>query len=208
MHGGAARTLHSVNTTERDLWIRAKQGDGEAFAGIYDLHGARVLRHSIRLVGSLHDAQDVAATAFMELWRKRETVRVVEDSVVPWLILTTTNVALNHSRARRRYAALLDRLPRERDEHNDLGSAVLGDAMFGVDPALVLQIHDLPRKDQELLALVALEDYSLADAARALSISEQAARSRWQRLRRRLAGRLATAAPDSARISLTAGGTS
>lgn len=56
-----------------------------------------------------------------------------------------------------------------------------------VDPALLAAITSLNATDRQLLSLVALEDYPLRVAAEALGLSEQAARSRWQRLRRRLA---------------------
>jgi DNA-directed RNA polymerase specialized sigma24 family protein len=56
-----------------------------------------------------------------------------------------------------------------------------------LDPALIAAIKGLSSTDQHLLALVALEDYTLRAAAETLGITEQAARSRWQRVRRRLA---------------------
>ena len=56
-----------------------------------------------------------------------------------------------------------------------------------VDPALLAAITSLNPTDRQLLSLVALEDYPVRAAAEALGLTEQAARSRWQRLRRRLA---------------------
>ena len=66
----------------------------------------------------------------------------------------------------------------------DAAETALSGAL-GVDPLLLTAIRDLPALDQQLLALVALEGYPLADAAIALNMSTQAARSRWQRIRRR-----------------------
>jgi DNA-directed RNA polymerase specialized sigma24 family protein len=48
--------------------------------------------------------------------------------------------------------------------------------------------------DQQLLGLVALENYPLRSAAEVLGLTESAPRSRWQRIRRRLAQ---TQGPDS-----------
>lgn len=56
-----------------------------------------------------------------------------------------------------------------------------------VDPRLLTGIRALKDVDQKLLALVALEGFPLREAAEALGLREQAARSRWQRVRRRLA---------------------
>ena len=208
MHGGAVRTLQSVTTAESELWARAVDGDGDAFARIHDLHGARVQRHALRLTGHLHDSQDVTASAFFELWRKRTSVRVVNGSVAPWLLVTATNIALNHSRALRRYASMLERLPRLREGSAELEEKALSEALLDVDPALLAQIRALPRKDQELLSLVALEGYTLADAAVALSLSEQAARSRWQRTRHQLQDRRRPSAHTAAPTPSVAGGPS
>lgn len=59
---------------ETALWSRARSGDGRAFAALFDAHRDRAFRHALRLVASAHDAEDVVAAAFFELWRKRDTV--------------------------------------------------------------------------------------------------------------------------------------
>ncbi len=101
-----------LTRSEADDWLLAAGGDGEAFGRLFDAHHARVHRHAARLAGSTHDAEDVLAAAFLELWRQRERVRVVDGSVLPWLLVTTTNLALNQRRWLRRHRAFLDRLPR------------------------------------------------------------------------------------------------
>lgn len=52
------------------------------------------------------------ATAFLELWRRRDTVRVIEGPVLPWLLVTTTNAARNSGRESLRYRKLLSSLQR------------------------------------------------------------------------------------------------
>ena len=170
---------------EQTLWDEAKAGDGESYAQIFDLHRDRVFRHALRLVESVADAEDVVAVSFMELWRRRGVVRVVNGSVLPWVLVTATYTARNVGRSRKRHRALLDRLPRS--EHaQDSAEAYLGGSVDGLDAALVSQLRTLSRADQQLLSLVALEGYTLADAAEALGISLAAAKSRMHRLRRRL----------------------
>lgn len=100
-------------TDDAGPWARSLDGDGAAFAELYDRHRDRVFRHAARLVTSQHDAEDVLAAAFLELWRRRGDVRLVGGSVLPWLLVTTSNVARNVGRGTRRYRTLLDRLPRE-----------------------------------------------------------------------------------------------
>lgn len=98
------RTLPSVRVQPDDAehWRRAIAGEGDAFAAIFDRHRSRVLRHSLRLVPTASDADDIVAITFMEAWRRRRTVRFVDGSVLPWLLVTATNVSHNVRRSSRR----------------------------------------------------------------------------------------------------------
>ena len=108
------RTLPIVTsyTNEPTAWAAVLESDGNAFAAVFDLHRDRVYHHALRMTTSVHDAEDVAAAAFFELWRRRRSVHLVNDSVLPWLLVTTTNLARNLTRGLRRYRALLATLPR------------------------------------------------------------------------------------------------
>jgi RNA polymerase sigma-70 factor (ECF subfamily) len=144
-------------------------GDGVAFAALFDLHRSRAFRHAYRLLQDADDAEDTVAVAFMELWRSRHRVRVVDGSVLPWLLVTVANTARNLSRARRRHRALLESLPR------------LTDALRGLSAG-----------DLHLVNLVIFEGYSPTEAARLLGISAGAARTRLHRLRASLREQLET----------------
>jgi DNA-directed RNA polymerase specialized sigma24 family protein len=112
---GGSRTIQGMGNVEADdggLWARSLQGEGEAFGLLFDRHRDRVFRHAYRLAGERHDAEDIMSTAFLELWRRRLKVRMVDGSVLPWLLVTTTNVARNSKRSAFRYRKLLDSLPR------------------------------------------------------------------------------------------------
>lgn len=191
------RTSTGVETDEAQEWRRARTGDGEAFGRLFDRSQARVYRHASRLVDTRHDAEDVTAGAFLELWRRRDQVRLVDGSVVPWLLVTTTNLALNQRRGLNRYRGLLARLPRTEPTAPDAGRLALARADLDVHPHLVAAIRQLPPADQQLVALVALEHYPLREAATVVGLSPEAARSRWQRVRRRLAGSVDPAAFDA-----------
>jgi len=168
-----------VEATDDDYscWQRAMAGDGAAFGMIFDRHQARVYRHAFSLVGVAADAEDVAAAAFLELWRKRRSVRVVRGSVLPWLLVTTANIARNQQRSLRRHRALLDALPRP-DESYDQGTDVSEDLAAG--------LSQLDPVDQGLLTLIALEGHSIKEAAEVIGLTETGARSRLHRARRRV----------------------
>ncbi|MCB2174463.1 MAG: sigma-70 family RNA polymerase sigma factor [Actinomycetales bacterium] len=175
------------------LWSRARAGDGEAFGRVFDAHRERVYRHALRLVGTAHEAEDVTAVAFLELWRRRDHVRLVDGSVLPWLLVTAGNVARNQRRATRRYRRFLAALPRP-GEAPDAAEPALAGAL-GMDPDLREALRTLPAPDLHLLTLVALEDCTIADAAAVLGIGEGAAKTRLHRIRTRLRGQLAGTLP-------------
>lgn len=166
---------------EAALWEQVLGGDGVAFGRLFDLHRDRVFRHAWGLAGNRQDAEDVTASAFLELWRLRKRVRVVDGSVLPWLLATTTNIGLNAARSRRRYRQFLERLPRAQE-----GDATDVTPDLGVVPALREALRTLRPKDAQLLALVALEGYQVNQAALCLDLSPVAARARLHRARRRL----------------------
>jgi RNA polymerase sigma factor (sigma-70 family) len=183
------RTLQSVGQGTEDAadaadWARAVDGDGEAFGRIFDRHRDRVLRHGLRLAPTPGDADDLVAITFLEAWRNRQRVRVVDGSVLPWLLVTATNVGRNLRRGAHRYSALLERLP---------------PGQHGADPADSAAAHDvathldrLSLADRQVLTLCVLEGYSEKDAAAALGVAPGTVKSRLSRARRRLASALAS----------------
>lgn len=166
---------------ETEPWSLAREGDAQAFAAVFDLHRDRVFRHALRLLGSWSDAEDIAASAFLELFRRRNDVRLVNGSVLPWLLVTTSNLARNATRARRRHRDFLARLPRPSEQASSEWPMSVD-----LDPDLLLALRDLPSEDMALLVLVALEDFTIPDAAAAMGLSASAAKTRLHRARLRI----------------------
>lgn len=173
--------------TDLTDWQSALNGNGEAFARVFDRHRDRVLRHSVRLVPARADADDVVAVVFMEAWRKRERVRFVDDSLLPWLLVVATNVSLNLARSSRRYQALLHRLPPPPAEPDPAEGFDAGDARTA--------FAQLSRPHREVVALCVLQGYSEAAAAEVLGIPCGTVKSRLSRAMADLRRRLATMDP-------------
>lgn len=173
---GSDRTIQSVNQPSTDAadWALAVSGEGEAFGRIFDRHHDRVTRHSRRLVTVQADADDVVAVTFLEAWRKRSAVRLVNDSVLPWLLVTATNVASNTNRGVRRYRSLLAGLP-----------PALPDASRESSDALDA-LARLSLSDRRVVVLCVLEGYSEREAAEALGVPAGTVKSRLSRAKSRI----------------------
>jgi DNA-directed RNA polymerase specialized sigma24 family protein len=84
-------------------WARVVAGEGDALVRIFDLHRDRVRRHAMGLAPSHSEAEDVVSLTFLEAWRKRGTIRFVDQSILPWLLGTATYTCLNMARSEKRH---------------------------------------------------------------------------------------------------------
>lgn len=148
-----------LSCRETELWAAALSGDGEAFASVFDLHRDRVYLHALRLVANAHDAEDVTAGAFLELWRRRKSVRLVEGSTLAWLLVTATNLSRNTARSLRRYRAFLASLPRSGLARGAGEAAVERIEEAATAERLREALGSLAAPDSALIALTAFEGH-------------------------------------------------
>jgi RNA polymerase sigma factor (sigma-70 family) len=184
---------------EPTAWAAALGNNGDAFGAIFDQHHDRVFHHALRMTANVPDAEDVTAAAFLELWRRRKSVRVVDGSVLPWLLVTTTNVARNLARGLHRYRTLVASLPHGGDARSAEDATVERVEAMRIATQVREALRSLAPSDAALITLTSFEHYSPAQAADALGISEGAARTRLHRARTRMAtalDALTTAADD------------
>jgi RNA polymerase sigma factor (sigma-70 family) len=165
-------------SADAEDWVGVLGGNGSAFGRVFDRHHDAVRRSAHRLVPSPADAEDVLAIVFFEAWRRRESVRLVDGSIRPWLLVTATRAAQNARRRARRYRALLDRLPPPESSPDPVDA--------GADAAMAV-FRRLPRADQDVLALCELADLSEREAAAVLRLRPGTVTSRLARARARLA---------------------
>jgi RNA polymerase sigma factor (sigma-70 family) len=175
---------------EPNAWAATLDNDGKAFAVVFDLHRDRVYHHALRMTTNVNDAEDVVAAAFFELWRLRKSVRVVDGSVLPWLLVTTTNLSRNLTRGIRRYRALVASLPRSTEVRSSEDVALEEIDLIRLATNVREAIRTLAPEDAALILLTTFEHYSSAQVGAALGISDGAARTRLHRARTRLAAAL------------------
>ena len=173
-------------SSDEALWLRARAGEAAAVGTIFDRHSSRVLGHCRRWTQSDADAEDLTSMVFLEAVRRAEAVHFVDGSALPWLLVVATNLARNQGRARRRYRALLSRLPAP-EPLADIADEVI-DALDNRDQAsrLTAALSTLRRSDQDVITLCDLAGLSYTEAAVALHIPVGTVRSRLSRARAKL----------------------
>lgn len=174
--------------TDVQLWEQARAGDAEAFGALYERHARSVQSFCMWWSADQQAAEDAAATVFLEVWRQRSRLVLTTDSAAPLLLGVATNVLRGQRRARRRHAAAVERI------HGTAGSGSpdhADDVIARMEAARRLReggaaIRALPRREREVLALLAWGELSYVEIAAALGVPIGTVRSRLARGRARL----------------------
>jgi RNA polymerase sigma-70 factor (ECF subfamily) len=86
---------------ERELLARARAGDGDAFDRLVAPHRVAVHVHCYRMVGSLHDAEDLLQESLLRAWRGLDGFEG-RSSLRAWLYRIATNACLDALKRRKR----------------------------------------------------------------------------------------------------------
>lgn len=170
------------------LWERVRSGDPLAFGDLYERHVRAVQSYCLWQRADPRQAEDATAVTFLEVWRQRERLRLTTASAVPLLLGIATNVLRQQRRARRRHAAALERL---RTATPAAGPGHEEETIARLDAARELRaasaaVRALPRREREVLILIAWAELSYEEAAAALAVPVGTVRSRLSRARARL----------------------
>jgi RNA polymerase sigma-70 factor, ECF subfamily len=167
------------------LWRRTSHDDRDAFGELFDRHAQRVFGFCFRQTANRAVAEDLLSVTFLEAWRRRRAV-VDEGKVPAWLLGIALNAVRHQRRSVLRYRRALKRLPAplsEPDHAEESTARVLAER----DAAeLLSRLKQIPAREQAVVALVAWEGLTSAEAAIALELPEATVRSRLHRARRRL----------------------
>src|SRR5262252_2109241 len=110
-----------MGESESVLVKRAIDGDGDAFASLFQLHRGRVYAVCLRMTNNPADADDLTQEAFIQAFRKLSTFRG-ESALSTWLHRVAVNTALMHFRRQSTPKASLETTPAEHDGgHRELG---------------------------------------------------------------------------------------
>ena len=70
--------------SDGELWRRAQLGEAECFGVIFDRHCEAVRAYCARRVGSTEVADDLVSIVFLEAWRRRGDVELIDGLALPW----------------------------------------------------------------------------------------------------------------------------
>ncbi len=170
------------------LVVRARAGDGAAFALIVARHKQALYRLVYRIVDHPDDALDLVQDSFVaahQALRRYDPARPLR----PWLATIAINKARDWRRRERVRGFLRGLLPIG-DALETRDDTALPDTIAADRQALAsvrVRIAALPANLRDVLVLRTLEEMSQADTARILGVSEKAVETRLYRARQRIA---------------------
>ena len=152
-----------------DVIERARAGDREAFAELYDHHVDSVYRYLLYRVREPSDAEDLTSEVFTRAFANIHRYRWQGKSFLAWLYTIARNRCLSVLRARREHPV----------EEIDLrGPGVERDVQQRLDLRELLgDIAELPHEQRTALVLAELGDLSQVQIAEALSCETKRVKS-------------------------------
>jgi RNA polymerase sigma-70 factor (ECF subfamily) len=186
------------------LWLEATTGTERSFAVLFDRYRTRVFRKAYAQLKSVHDAEDVVAIVFLEAWRSRSKVRIVDGSVLPWLLTVTSYVLLNQARSTRRWRRLIAALP-EAEQQADHADEVLQRAGRTAELNAVYEaMAALTAQERSIIDLCVIEELPVGTVAAVLDIPIGTVKSKLHRAREKIRRRIPSHLMPEARSELTA----
>ena len=172
---------------DRDILIKASEGDLKAFETIYKVTSGFVYNVAYRIVHNRQDAEEVTQEVFLNIYRKLKYFRF-EASFNTWVYRITTNCAINQ------YKKISKDNNRKQEFYEYLNPWPALDKSFLAnesDKEIVNLFLRMLNPDQRMcIVLRSIEGLSYRQIADILKISINTVRSRIKRAREKLlAGR-------------------
>jgi RNA polymerase sigma-70 factor (ECF subfamily) len=161
-------------------------GDQTAAEALFEMHVDVIFNHARRISRNETDAEDIVSAVFLEMWRKRETIRGFRGSIRPWLLLTANYVNANRSRSIRRLSDFVQRGIVSDVVPDHAETVARQDEVRQQLTAVVTTFQQLPKLDQDIVTLCLVEELSYAETAEILGVSHSVVRNRLSRARAKL----------------------
>jgi len=190
------RMENPVSDKEKDLLLKARNGDVEAFEMIIEDYQKKVFNIALRMIGNHDDASELAQEVFIRIYKSIKNFKG-ESSLSTWIYRITTNVCLDELRKRKnKNVVSLD----EDVKHED-GEIKRQVEDTGPTPDIIAEkneirrvvkeaILSLPEDQRTVIILRDIQGFSYDEIAKIMNCPEGTVKSRINRSRQILRDRL------------------
>jgi RNA polymerase sigma-70 factor (ECF subfamily) len=177
-----------VRLEERDLLVRHRKGDPDAFAELMECYRAPVYGYLVRCVAEPEAREDLFQEIFMRIHHAAWSYRP-ERPLHPWVFTIVANTVRTHHRRRRVRQLVFSGPPRRAPAaHSPDGHQMLEakETATWLDDAL----RRLPAAQREVVVLVCMESLSQQEVSEILGVPVNTVKTRLRRGRMALAEEL------------------
>ena len=163
----------------------AQAGDERAFRALVEPYRRALEVHCYRMLGSVHDAEDVSQDVLLRAWRSLDGFQR-RSSIETWLYRIATNACLDELERRPRRAEPVEPYPDERlqDAVTSIADPAARYALHeGMELAFLTAIQRLPGRQRAVLILRDVLGWTGTEAAELLDTTVTAVNSALQRAR-------------------------
>lgn len=163
--------LQAVSTeVERATVDRARAGDQQALADIYDWYMPRVYRYAVARVGNTHEAEDLTEEVFLKLLSAICDFKWRDVPFSSWVFRIAHNCIVTHYRRTAQRGGPTSEIPLDMiDGRHDIAYAI--EEQITMEEVRVAAAQ-LPEAQREVIALRFAVGLSIAETAKALGKRE------------------------------------
>jgi RNA polymerase sigma-70 factor (ECF subfamily) len=155
---------------ERATVDRARTGDQQALADLYDWYMPRVYRYAVARLGNTHEAEDLTEEVFLKMLGAIGDFRWREVPFSSWIFRIAHNCIATHFRRVAQRGGATSELSEEMiDGRHDLAAAV--EERITIEEVRIAA-QQLPDAQREVIALRFAVGLSISDTAKALGKRE------------------------------------
>ncbi len=184
-----------MDTMIKKLVMKVKNGDQEAFSELVDLYKDKVYQISYRMLGNIHEAQDVAQEAFLRAYMNIDSFDP-SRKFSTWLFRITTNLSIDRLRKKKPDFYLDEEVPGT--EGLTLSSQLAASEETPEDIVVTKEMQDwlqqeiirLPVKYRSVIILKYIEYLSLKEISEILDLPVATVKTRVHRGREPLRKKL------------------
>jgi RNA polymerase sigma factor (sigma-70 family) len=162
--------------------IESSWREPERFAVLFDRHAPHIHRYLARRAGR-QVADDLVAETFLTAFAKRDRYDLDYSDARPWLYGIATNLVGQHRRDEARQYRIRHGTLAEPEVPDHADRVAAGITAQGTRALLDAALAALPAGDRDVLLLIAWEQLTYQEVARALAIPAGTVRSRLHRAR-------------------------
>ncbi len=151
--------------------IRICGGDRDALGDLYNLYGKLVYSIAYKTLQKREDAEECTQDVFLAVWNHSDSLVEIPSKVLPWLVRTTRNRAIDRIRKAERRLPSSERIridPDNRPTVEDADTQTAADELLGAERSETVRkaIAQLPESQRKAIQLAYFRGLSQSEIAK------------------------------------------